>query len=201
MAWVSSWRERRRKSWNVGCCDDPLCWQHADLAFYLVSFKLYDVDKDGFISKDELEHVMLQLVSFNGICRVALCWQQCQSKIMSAEDKQDEEIQRSIDCMFEDFDVDCDGKLVSILLHGWTSIYQHNQTSLLMSINYLLWRSLWLLISWSASWINTIYQTNHHPHHGLPPWDHDNLLDQSTIWIMQTHSKIDCRFDYHRQNY
>lgn len=57
---------------------------------------------------------------------------------MSAEDKQDEEIQRSIDCMFEDFDVDCDGKLVSILLHGWTSIYQHNQTSLLMSINYLL---------------------------------------------------------------
>ncbi|CAO0796658.1 unnamed protein product [Mucor circinelloides] len=59
-----------------------------------LSFKLYDVDKDGFISKDELEHVMLQL-----------------SKIMSAEDKQDEEIQRSIDCMFEDFDVDCDGKL------------------------------------------------------------------------------------------
>ncbi|KAK4518735.1 phosphatidylcholine and lysophosphatidylcholine phospholipase [Mucor velutinosus] len=59
-----------------------------------LSFKLYDVDKDGFISKDELEHVMLQL-----------------SKMMANEDKQDEEIQRSIDCMFEDFDVDCDGKL------------------------------------------------------------------------------------------
>lgn len=59
-----------------------------------LSFKLYDVDKDGFISKDELEHVMLQL-----------------SKMMADEDKQDEEIQRSIDCMFEDFDVDCDGKL------------------------------------------------------------------------------------------
>lgn len=29
----------------------------------LVSFKLYDVDKDGYISKAELEHVMLQLVS------------------------------------------------------------------------------------------------------------------------------------------
>ncbi|GAN01834.1 calcineurin subunit B [Mucor ambiguus] len=59
-----------------------------------LSFKLYDVDKDGFISKDELEYVMLQL-----------------SKMMADEDKQDEEIQRSIDCMFEDFDVDCDGKL------------------------------------------------------------------------------------------
>ncbi|KAL9556508.1 hypothetical protein MBANPS3_001831 [Mucor bainieri] len=59
-----------------------------------LSFKLYDVDKDGFISKEELEHVMLQL-----------------SKMMADEDKQDEEIQRSIDCMFEDFDVDCDGKL------------------------------------------------------------------------------------------
>ncbi|KAI8640847.1 hypothetical protein BD408DRAFT_227554 [Parasitella parasitica] len=52
-----------------------------------LSFKLYDVDKDGYISKDELEHVMMQL-----------------SKMMSDQDKQDEEIQRSIDCMFEDFD-------------------------------------------------------------------------------------------------
>jgi hypothetical protein len=32
--------------------------------------------------------------------------------MMPDQDKQDEEIQRSIDCMFEDFDVDCDGKLV-----------------------------------------------------------------------------------------
>lgn len=38
---------------------------------------------------------------------------------MADEDKQDEEIQRSIDCMFEDFDVDCDGKLVSRMSHGW----------------------------------------------------------------------------------
>jgi Ca2+-binding EF-hand superfamily protein len=60
-----------------------------------LSFKLYDVDKDEFISKNELEHVMLQL-----------------SNMMPDQDKQDEEIQRSIDCMFEDFDVDCDGKLV-----------------------------------------------------------------------------------------
>ncbi|KAI7903114.1 uncharacterized protein BX663DRAFT_434568 [Cokeromyces recurvatus] len=58
-----------------------------------LSFKLYDVDKDGFISKEELEHVMLQLVK--------------------KKNKQNEieEIQRAIDCMFEDFDVDCDGKL------------------------------------------------------------------------------------------
>jgi hypothetical protein len=32
--------------------------------------------------------------------------------MLSEEDKQSEEIQRSIDCIFEDFDVDCDGKLV-----------------------------------------------------------------------------------------
>lgn len=35
------------------------------ISLCLVSFKLYDADKDGFISKDELEHVMLQLVSVN----------------------------------------------------------------------------------------------------------------------------------------
>ncbi|KAI9480587.1 MAG: hypothetical protein EXX96DRAFT_607427 [Benjaminiella poitrasii] len=59
-----------------------------------LSFKLYDVDKDGFISKNELEHVMLQL-----------------SRMLSDEENETEEIQRAIDCMFEDFDVDCDGKL------------------------------------------------------------------------------------------
>lgn len=32
--------------------------------------------------------------------------------MLTGEDKDSEEIQRSIDCMFEDFDVDCDGNLV-----------------------------------------------------------------------------------------
>ncbi|KAI7889889.1 uncharacterized protein EV154DRAFT_513249 [Mucor mucedo] len=57
-----------------------------------LSFKLYDVDKDGFISKTELEQVMLQLSQ------------------MSDEDRS-EEVQCAIDCMFRDLDVDCDGKL------------------------------------------------------------------------------------------
>ncbi|KAI8077031.1 hypothetical protein BDF21DRAFT_421897 [Thamnidium elegans] len=59
-----------------------------------LSFRLYDVDKDGFISKDELELVMLQL-----------------SQISEENEDQSEEIQRSIDCMFKDFDVDGDGRL------------------------------------------------------------------------------------------
>ncbi|KAI8378716.1 hypothetical protein EDC96DRAFT_492928 [Choanephora cucurbitarum] len=59
-----------------------------------LSFKLYDVDKDGYISKEEIENVIFEL-----------------SKMLSEEDKESEELQKCIDCMFEDFDVDCDGKL------------------------------------------------------------------------------------------
>ena len=33
--------------------------------------------------------------------------------MLSEEDKESEELQNCIHCMFEDFDVDCDGKLVS----------------------------------------------------------------------------------------
>ncbi|KAI8977297.1 hypothetical protein BDF20DRAFT_836115 [Mycotypha africana] len=59
-----------------------------------LSFKLYDIDKDDHISKDELEHVILEL-----------------TKMQAEEEEETEEIQRYIDCMFDDFDVDCDGKL------------------------------------------------------------------------------------------
>lgn len=64
MVWVFSWKAHPKKSWNVctGACiieTKGLCI----LFYWIVSFKLYDVDKDGFISKNELEHVMLQLVN------------------------------------------------------------------------------------------------------------------------------------------
>lgn len=59
-----------------------------------LSFKLYDLDKDGYISKEELEKVMLQL-----------------SQVLSKNEDQSEEIQNAIDFMFQDFDLDGDGKL------------------------------------------------------------------------------------------
>ncbi|KAI8048924.1 uncharacterized protein B0P05DRAFT_564019 [Gilbertella persicaria] len=59
-----------------------------------LSFKLYDIDRDGYISKDEIENVIFEL-----------------SRMLSEDDKESEELQTSINCMFEDFDVDCDGKL------------------------------------------------------------------------------------------
>ncbi|KAI8149966.1 hypothetical protein BJV82DRAFT_5451 [Fennellomyces sp. T-0311] len=58
-----------------------------------LSFKLYDVNHDGYLTKSELERVMLQL-----------------SHTFSEED-QTKEIKDMIGRMFEDVDVDNDGKL------------------------------------------------------------------------------------------
>ncbi|OAD79299.1 hypothetical protein PHYBLDRAFT_157210 [Phycomyces blakesleeanus NRRL 1555(-)] len=58
-----------------------------------LSFKLYDIDHDGYLTRSELERVMLQL-----------------SHTFSEED-QASEIQQSISRMFDDLDVDGDGKL------------------------------------------------------------------------------------------
>lgn len=60
--------------------------------------------------------------------------------MMSDEDKQDEEIQRSIDCMFEDFDVDCDGKLVCKQKQFRSMLFANpclKKLSLLTNTNYL----------------------------------------------------------------
>ncbi|KAG0174569.1 hypothetical protein DFQ28_005724 [Apophysomyces sp. BC1034] len=58
-----------------------------------LSFKLYDVDHDGYLTKEELERVMLQL------------------SYTFSEDDQKNEITSLIARMFEDLDVDGDGKL------------------------------------------------------------------------------------------
>lgn len=37
---------------------------------YLVSFKLYDVDHDGYLTKPELERVLLKLVKKNHVITI-----------------------------------------------------------------------------------------------------------------------------------
>ncbi|KAF7729576.1 hypothetical protein EC973_004251 [Apophysomyces ossiformis] len=59
----------------------------------VLSFKLYDADHDGYLTKTELERVMLQL-----------------SQAFSEED-QTNEIKTIVSRMFDDLDVDNDGKL------------------------------------------------------------------------------------------
>ncbi|KAI7872282.1 hypothetical protein BDF14DRAFT_1697166, partial [Spinellus fusiger] len=58
-----------------------------------LSFKLYDVNRDGYLSKQELAKVMLQL-----------------SHAFSEQD-QSTEIKQLIERLFQDLDVDGDGKL------------------------------------------------------------------------------------------
>ncbi|KAG0740664.1 hypothetical protein G6F57_000960 [Rhizopus arrhizus] len=58
-----------------------------------LSFKLYDVDHDGYLTKPELERVLLKL-----------------SSTFSKEDKTTE-IQEMVDQLFKDFDVDNDDRL------------------------------------------------------------------------------------------
>ncbi|CDS11042.1 hypothetical protein LRAMOSA03306 [Lichtheimia ramosa] len=60
----------------------------------VLSFKLYDVDHDGYLTKPELERVMLQL-----------------SRTFSDDEDQTSEIKDMIARMFDDLDVDNDGKL------------------------------------------------------------------------------------------
>ncbi|KAI7864512.1 hypothetical protein BDF14DRAFT_1934307 [Spinellus fusiger] len=59
----------------------------------VLSFKLYDVNHDGYLTRPELEQVMLQL-----------------SHVFSEEDESNE-IHTVVTSMFEDFDVDGDGKI------------------------------------------------------------------------------------------
>jgi EF-hand domain pair len=88
-----------------------------------VSFKLYDMDHDGYLTQAELERVMTQLVSLLPPVRVTQfhLLQLCpyfnaslpQSLTFSSED-QTNEIRELITRMFEDVDVNGDGKLVRI---------------------------------------------------------------------------------------
>ncbi|KAI9472185.1 MAG: hypothetical protein EXX96DRAFT_489501, partial [Benjaminiella poitrasii] len=58
-----------------------------------LSFKLYDVDHDGYLTRNELEKVLIKL-----------------SGTFSAEDRT-AEIKDRVNFMFKDFDVDNDGRL------------------------------------------------------------------------------------------
>lgn len=82
---------------------------------YLVSFKLYDVDHDGYLTKPELERVLLKLVKKKIMSSPSSTQPRPQSSTFSKEDKTTE-IQEMVDQLFKDFDVDNDDRLVRELL-------------------------------------------------------------------------------------
>ena len=105
---MSAFSSRGGREEKLKCTFMPVSGYEANFILDLVAFKVYDVDRDGYISNGELFLVLKMMVGNNLKVRLLNC---IQTQTFLNARLQDQQLQQIVDKTIMEADLDGDGKL------------------------------------------------------------------------------------------
>lgn len=105
---MSAFSSRGGREEKLKCTFMPVSGYEANFILDLVAFKVYDVDRDGYISNGELFLVLKMMVGNNLKVRLLNC---IRTQTFLNARLQDQQLQQIVDKTIMEADLDGDGKL------------------------------------------------------------------------------------------
>lgn len=105
---MSAFSSRGGREEKLKCTFIPVSGYEANFIWDLVAFKVYDVDRDGYISNGELFLVLKMMVGNNLKVRLLNC---IRTQTFLNACLQDQQLQQIVDKTIMEADLDGDGKL------------------------------------------------------------------------------------------
>ena len=105
---MSAFSSRGGREEKLKCTFIPVSGYEANFILDLVAFKVYDVDRDGYISNGELFLVLKMMVGNNLKVRLLNC---IRTQTFLNARLQDQQLQQIVDKTIMEADLDGDGKL------------------------------------------------------------------------------------------
>ena len=105
---MSAFSSRGGREEKLKCTFMPVSGYEENFIWDLVAFKVYDVDRDGYISNGELFLVLKMMVGNNLKVRLLNC---IQTQTFLNARLQDQQLQQIVDKTIMEADLDGDGKL------------------------------------------------------------------------------------------